>query len=49
MRANNKLKEVILGTLFYLLRFYPKKVKQCNTINIILRRTGCNENFHLMR
>jgi len=32
MRANNKLKEVILGTLFYLLRFYPKKVKQCNTM-----------------
>lgn len=32
MRANNKLKEVILGTLFYLPRFYPKKVKQGNTI-----------------
>ena len=32
MRANNKLKEVIQGTTFYLIRFYPKKVKQCNTI-----------------
>lgn len=32
MRVNNKLKEVILGTTFYTTRFYPKNVKQCNTI-----------------
>lgn len=43
MRANNKFKEVIWGTKFYTIRFYPKRAKQRNTIKILLLRTWLNE------
>lgn len=46
MRANNKLKEVILVELCLTYLIVVKNIKQCNTIKVVLRRTILMKDAH---